>query len=393
MNLVGLDVNASRVRAVQGPAGAAAHALPLEDTRRDLPMALSLQHRSLGVGQAGLSLCRELPHLVCDNFLPRLGTPQEWAGGRHRIDATRALAAIFDKLRSPCASAKGVVLALPGYLTREQVERIAPLADKARLFMLGSVPASIALALSAYKTAPWSGLAIVVDADDHALTYSVLASSPGESDPEQRGKNEPPVTTFTLIQAEAHPLPRLGVQTWKARLIDAVADRCVRHSRRDPRDSGPAEQMIFNQLDEVIDACRQDQMVEVVVQGSQWCQNLILRPEDVRAACTALVKQAADELRQIIRGAESDEEEGVKALLVSASAWRLPGLREALQDESSDIPLTQLSADAGCLGAHELAGHFHRGDLPREHLDAVVRCPLAVAPPKAPEKKRRLFRF
>jgi hypothetical protein len=391
MSLVGLDLNATRARAVIGPAGVPPKDLPLEDTRRELPAVLSLQNRHPEAGRAGLALCRQLPHLVCENFFSRLGTPHEWSAGRHRINAARALGIYLERIRAQSGAGKGVALAVPPYLTRQQGEILAAAVVKSRLPYLGSVPATIALALSAFKASPWTGPAIVVDLDDHALTCSVAASSPGSSS--TLSINEDPLpASFTLVHINSTPLPRLGLTAWKMRLIDGVSDRCIRHSRRDPRDSGAAEQMLFDQLDEVFDACRQEQMVEIVVQGAQWCQNLILRPEDVRGFCGTLVQHAIEQFRSVVGSAEA---EGAQCVLVSASAWRLPGLREALQEELAEqMVLIHLEADAAALGAHDLAAHFQAGNLPREHLDAVVRCPLAEAEPKAPpKKKRRLFGF
>src|SRR5437763_733306 len=80
--------------------------------------------------------------------------------------------------------------------------------------------------------------------------------------------------------AGSRSLPRLNLQAWKTRLLDAVADRCVRHSRRDPRDSAPSEQMLYEQLDGALDACRQGRSVELVIEAAHWYQNVILGPEE-----------------------------------------------------------------------------------------------------------------
>jgi hypothetical protein len=284
-----------------------------------------------------------------------------------------------------------MVFALPPYLERKQGELFTAAASKAKVPYLGSVPAPIALSLTAFLPAPWSGPAIVVDLDDHALSFSVVHSTPGNV---ELTHNEDMVPgSFSLMMTHTQSRPRLGLVAWKTRTIDGIADSCIRQSRRDPRDSGTAEQMLYDQLDDVFDAIRQEQMVEVVVQGPTWCQNLILRPEDVRSFCAPLAAHAVERLRELLSAREA---EGAQRVLISATAWRLPGLREALQDELFEgVGLTPLEADAAAAGAHGLAVYFEGGALPREHLDAVMRCPLVQHAPvqKAPEKKKRLFRF
>src|SRR5947209_6828125 len=108
--LIGLDLNTSRARAVHGPAQALPRLLPLAGTADDLPMVLSLQGRQAQVGQAGAALCRLLPHLTCMDFLAHVGEPREWAAGRHRLDALKALGLVFDCLQPALAEAKGMVL-------------------------------------------------------------------------------------------------------------------------------------------------------------------------------------------------------------------------------------------------------------------------------------------
>src|SRR5436305_841609 len=83
--------------------------------------------------------------------------------------------------------------------------------------------ATRAAALAGHADQPWSNLALVVDVDDHALTWGAVAAEEGWA---------------RLVDFRA--APQLGLRAWKDRLLDAIADRCVRQSRRDPRDSAVA---------------------------------------------------------------------------------------------------------------------------------------------------------
>src|SRR5205085_8480438 len=94
--LIGLDLNATRARAVCGPTAQAASPLSLEGSDFELPVAVSLEERTPVVGRAGAALSRRQPDLACLDFLPQLGTGRVWSAGRLRIDAAGALALVFD---------------------------------------------------------------------------------------------------------------------------------------------------------------------------------------------------------------------------------------------------------------------------------------------------------
>ncbi|MGE3805217.1 MAG: hypothetical protein AB7K24_11145, partial [Gemmataceae bacterium] len=66
MSLNGMDMNSSRLRALNGPAGIPPHALALEGKERELPMSISLASRYAEVGRAGQTVCRSQPFVVCD---------------------------------------------------------------------------------------------------------------------------------------------------------------------------------------------------------------------------------------------------------------------------------------------------------------------------------------
>ncbi len=378
--VIGLDLNAGRARAVQAAPGRVTELVPLAG-EAELPLALSLEGRSPEVGRAGLGLIRRAPHLACANFLPCLGERHEWSAGRHRLDAAQALALVLDRLRPACTAAQAVTLAVPTYLRAEQVEALLRVAEKARLPVCGWVAAPLAVTLTAYAEQPWAGPALVLDADEHALTWVAVAVEFGQA---------------RVLEAQA--LPHLGLRAWKGRLLDAVADRCVRQCRRDPRDSAPAEQSLYEQLDGALDAGRRGQTAELMVQMAQWGQNLLLRPDDLAAACAPLVRPALAEMRALRQSLPS---EVAPVLLVTESAGRLPGLVAALEgalaggesgpepggdaedfgegllDEGPDRgAVSVLSPDAAARAACDLAGRWQRGELPRG--------PVAVAPLSPP---------
>src|SRR5437773_762541 len=113
MSLIGLDLNATRVRAVQGPIQNLPAPLYLDGERRDLPLALSLEGRPPEVGRAGTVLCRRAPHMACFDFLPHLDQPKKWEAGKHHLDAEQALGLIFRDVHAVCLRTKGLAIALP----------------------------------------------------------------------------------------------------------------------------------------------------------------------------------------------------------------------------------------------------------------------------------------
>jgi hypothetical protein len=377
MSVIGLDLNATRARAVHGPASQVPVALRLEGEHFDFPVALSLEGRHAVAGRAGATLCRRLPHLACLDFLPYLGDARAWTAGRLRLDAGRALGLVFDALHRRLGKAEGLALALPPYLTEAQAALVARVAEKARWPLLGSVSAPVAAALAAHEQLPWSGLALVLDVDGHALSWSAV--SLGEDRVE-------------LLQSQ--PSPRLARGAWMCRLLDGTANRCVRVSRRDPRDSADADQSLYDQLAEWLERGADEGPVELAAQAAQWYQLLTLSADDLRAFCAPLVQQTLAELQRFLLTSATPGPVGV--VLMTAPAAQLPGLAAALRnhlqtpEEQQQLPDSDddfgedllfgdhvsshvhvLDADAVARAAHDLAVRLLRSELKRGHHDAL----------------------
>ncbi len=358
-SLIGLDVNATRLRAVAGPPGAA-QLVPLEDGHADLPLAVSLQGGCPDVGRAGLRLCRRLPHLACVNFLPDLGEPRTWEAGRTRLTAEDALALAFDRVRPAARRAGAVALALPAYLGPEQVGIALTLAQKAGLRVTGSLPSPLAVALAGHAEQPWTGPALVVHADDHALTWAVAVVEEREA---------------RLVAAQ--PLPGLGLLAWKDHLLGAICDRCVQAFRHDPRDSAPAEQALYEQLDGLLDAAWHGREAPLLLEMSQRAHKLIVSPATVGALCASLVHQAVGGLVPLLAvlGARPQ----VARIVLTGAAARLPGLGAALEGRPAPQPLPDgdgelfqvLTPEAVARAAHDLAESFCRGEVEPGHVESA----------------------
>jgi hypothetical protein len=377
-------------------------------------MILSLKGRQPEVGRAGVALCRLLPHLTCADFLAQLGESREWVAGRHRLDAVKALTLVFGQLAPAFAGAQGVVMALPAYLTRAQVMLLPPLAEMVRLPLLGTVQAPLAKALAAYLAQPWSGVALVVDVDEHLLTAAAVLAEDDQ-------------LSVRAIQSWS----QLSLRVWKGRLIDAVADRCIRQSRRDPRDCAPAEQALYEQIENALDACAGGKAVEFLLQTNHWYQHIVLRPEEFTACCDRLAGQVVQAIQEMLIASACRE--ALRVVLVSRTAGRLPGLVAALQkafaehllsaelqpsgdfgedllaeraepaaddfgehllaERAEPVGVVVLSADAAAQAAHQLAARFLGGELSRGHFDFSIPLPKSESPSGSGESKKRTFRL
>lgn len=379
---LGVDLNAGRARAAHGRS-ARNKLFLLDDPHPDLPLAISLDRRTPELGRGALAACRTLPHTICAGYLPLLGQPTQWTAGRHTLTADGAVALALDRLRTACHGYDGLSLALPTYLSLSQVVKLLGLAERAKVKIRGTATVPLALAAERathflYGQADESGpsapagrsitptTVLIVDADDHALTASVVRIA----EEEVRLLS---TTTF----------PRLGVRLWRERLLDALADRCVRLCRRDPRDTADAEQMLFDQIDDAIDRARTGQRVSLSVRATHWYQDLVQTPADLDAFCASLSRQAAEEVRLFV-GA-SNEPEPPRAAWLTHDAGRLPGLAAALhQNMAERTSVRVLHPEAAAAAAANLVDRWALGELPRTHLDTVINLPPRPDPRLAP---------
>jgi hypothetical protein len=394
---LGIDLNATRARAATG-AAARGQAVLLDDPHPDLPLAVSMEKRALELGRAGTALCRRLPHLACIGHLPYLGHPQEWKGGRHRIDTAMALTLVLEKLRSACSGFDSVYLGLPAYMTAPQVAKIAALATKSRFAIKGVSLSALALAADracallnsqpqesattenwivplhrAGKT-PLPADAIVIDADEYALCASLV----------QIDANRVRAVASTALQ-------KLSTRLWKERLLTARSDRCVRVCRRDPRDSAAAEQSLYEQIDESLDLIRLGQKVVLTVRAAHWYQDLELAPEEFDNYCSTLTGQAVDGIRALLNSGLQTAPP--RAVWLTHEAGRLPGLAQSLhQNMAERTNVGVLRPESVAVAIANLGERCNSGELPHAPFDTSIPIQLKRPESKAPPPSAKTVR-
>ncbi len=311
MTRIGLELNASVVRGVLGPAGDYPPPLPLEPPGHDLPMVFLLERSTPELGRAATNVVREKGHLICRDFLHHVGETgpkaTRWKVGRHRLDADAALALVFQRLQPIGKTAREVVITLPSYIGQPQADVIRKLALKAKFPLGATLSAPLAAAMIAYAEQAWMSSAVVLDVDDHAATLAHVRAIDG-----------------TAQVQETRTLPNLGLQIWKDRIVNALADACVWQTRRDPRDTPAAEQRMYDQLDGLFDATLQGLVVQIGVQGSNWYQNLLVGPSQATHFCGNLLAAMSGEIERFLQGFRDETIPPV--FVLTHAAGRLPGL-------------------------------------------------------------------
>jgi hypothetical protein len=381
--------------------------LCLDGNQVEMPLAISLEEKHPVIGRPGVALTRKRPHLACLDFLPHLGTQRVWTVGRHNLGAESALGLVFGVMARSLSRATGMGLVLPAYLDDVQVDQVRRLAEAARLNPVGTVPSPLAAALAAMEDAgatvsssprsTASGLLLVIDADGYALTWSIV-------------EREETHVNLRLCQ----PALQLGRGQWFRKLLDGVAHRCVRQSRRDPRECGETEQALYDQIVHAVDSPPANGLWQLRIQGKSWYHHLMLTPEDVTAFVAPLLRQALGEMETILGTIHALG--GLSGAVVTAAAASLPGLVPALlarletilqpppADEDADFgdslltfvnrsePVLVLPPDALASAGHEVAVRIHSGDVPPGHLESIPLSSAPVAPQKDSGPARLSFR-
>jgi len=362
MKLAVLDINGSRVRAVTGADGSVPQILALDGTRLELATAIRLAGRRSEAGQAAVAICRQYPHLTCAGFLASLDEDQPRPTRQGELSPEQALALVVAHLRESLASCDHLGLCLPGYLRESQAMKCRAAFAKTRLRVLGAIPSAVALAVAA-RADDDNRACATIEVDCHGLTFGYVDAS-------EHG----------LRLADHHVIAELGMNAWWEALLDGIAEICIRQNRRDFRDSGVAEQGVFGQLDDVISAASKGELIEIVIRTKQWCQNLILRPDQIAAMCEPLAVRAANALADWL------QEKAPRScqVIVSDEAARHPGLKAAVQDEAKGMEVVEVNTTKALSRVHAQASRWAGADAAK-----LWHCLApAAAPPKSANNDR-----
>ena len=375
MSLVGLDLNASRVRGVASNGQQSPVRLALEREAVEYPLALSLEGRIVVAGSAGERLTRLRPHVACLDFLPHLGTARQWTGPRLRVSADEALRHCLLGLGRSLNRVTALGVCVPAYLNDGQIQQVQEIFRAARLPLIGvmrSTQAALLAQLLPDPSAANETPVLVVDVDGHALTWCLIDQQGGQ-----------PLMRDMQVSAA------LSRVTWLRRLLDGIAGRFIRQSRHDPRESGEAEQALYEQVRTLLSREHRPALVPLGVHTPQWSCHLMLPVEDLVAFAGPCLRQAALELDSILQAAEPHG--GVRRAILTGAAASLPGLADLIRSRLQAPPpsdeadygdaildtldqgrVLELTDDDLAMAACELANRIHTGQLPRGFHDSLT---------------------
>ncbi|MFQ3594383.1 MAG: Hsp70 family protein, partial [Gemmataceae bacterium] len=373
MSLVGLDLNATRLRGVASNGLHPPARLALEREAAEFPLALSLEGRSILAGSAGQRLTRLRPHLACVDFLPHLGTARQWNGPKLRVTAEEALRHCLQAVGRTLNRITGVGLCVPGYLSDEQVQQMQEIFRVARLPLMGLLRSTQAALLArslAGSTTDSETPVLIVDVDGHALTWSVIDHQSGQ----------PQLLSM-------HVSAVLSRASWLRRLVDGVAGRFIRQSRHDPRESGETEQAIYEQVCKFVSRETLPSFLPFGLHTPSWSCHLMIPAEDLVAFVGPCLRQAALELDSLLH--ETHAQGGIQQAILTGPAAALPGLADLVRSRLQALPplddgdygeailhhlaqdrVVELGDDDLSVAACELAKRIHAGQLPRGFHDA-----------------------
>lgn len=379
--LIGVDLNASRLSATMAVNGQA-KPIALTAAHPDLILMVNLETRQVGLGPI-----RKSPHLICSNFLSQLGLPHEWRGPRYTFTPESALRASFEALRQSLSRlGTQFALTLPSYLTPAQIKCVLDAASAAKLTLTTTSTSSLAIAahraesvLAPGRETPprekpdWvvpmrplpsgPGVAVIVDVDESCLFASAVQVNESE----------------VRILASGH-WPSCSLRFWRDRLLDAISDRCVRLCRRDPRDSGAAEQGLYDAIEDALDRSRRGQTVTLAARADRWYQDLTLTPADLESFSAEQTKQASRLLGEMLSSLALPVPP--KAVWLSAKAAALPGLATALYEQSPEgTEVAVLPVEAAAEAAAALDARARSGQLSASHHDGVMPLHRVAEPP------------
>jgi len=330
MGLIGLELSDAGIMAVRELPGA----LPVDGASTESPgYALLLKDRLL-VGREAEGKARLYP-LQCNNrFWDQLSTePLNQPGMLAKSHAELAFSHLRRIWRRIQSQGDELILAVPGYLQREQLGLIVSMAEELSMPLKGIVGIGLASASSLW---PESMLLCV---DIHLHRAEVTFMEQGDR-----------ITQKESLTAEGKGLAFLH-EAW----VKVVADEFIHATRFDPLHRAESEQALYDRLPEILEAfsVHSSTTFEMTSGARSYRANL------TRERFVHKSGEVFWEIRQLVAAMEQKHGkpgQGV-TLLLSHRLSRLPGCREMLAAVPG-VRIGELEPGSAARGALALAEEF-----------------------------------
>ncbi len=400
--LAGLELTAQLARAVVWQADRF-RTVVLDPPDAELAMCIDLEGRQPRLGQAALRHVRLRPHTVHTGFSAKLADPSVRLHGRYELHPDDAMRLVLHTLRQ-ALHAEGparVVVAVPPYLGPGQIRRLEELAEEVDLSLQGTVVSPLAVAAAPQAVQHLTRAATSTNPRAGGLANSLAPDPSSTSDSGERCALPVPASgglpaVVVVVDIDSHALTAAAVQIdataarlqavcswpnwsayyWQERLIDMLADRCIRLCRYDPRDCPEAEQGLFDQLEGALTAGQLGQPTRIRLRTRHWYQDIPVLPSEWESWCTALARGSVAAIRRWLEQQLGNR--SVRAVWLTAAAARCPGLaRQIALEMPHHTEVQRLTPEAVAEAAACLVPRWLAAELPLAHLDTFIPLPRA----------------
>ena len=321
------------------------------------PGVVVLDGETLLTGREAASRARLKPRWTYDRFWEELDEaplPRPFPRTLRRADLAHAhLEEIWESTRE---RADGVVLAIPGCFSHEQLGLVLGIARACGMPVTGMIDSSVASStlpeLSDQGSNP-TPVAVHLDLHLHRTVATRV-----DRDHQVRGE-----VKRGRIDVNDH----VGLVTFFDAWVRLIAQGFIRTTRFDPLHRGESEQALYLRLPGWLDELRREDKTTLVMEAGGKSHSIEITCEQIVACAQPFYEQVA-ELAKALEPAGQQT-----TLLLSKRMAELPGLEDFLRLANQNLVV--LPGAAGAKGALKLVGRF-RSDTPKEELPFVTRIAL-----------------
>ncbi|MHC4941322.1 MAG: hypothetical protein ACYTHK_20535 [Planctomycetota bacterium] len=319
MTLLAIELNDAGIRAARSTED---EPVPVDGTHLASPGYAWLQKKSVITGVAAQQQAAEQPLGVDNRFWDRLDTePVDPRIPRSPNRAEVAFAHLRHVMQAARKHGEDVVLAVPAFYERRELEILVGIARELKLPLKGLVASAIAIDPGAIDP----GAYLLVDLTLYRASLSVVEL--GE----------------TVLLRHARVAPDVGVLAMRRQWVKTIGAEFVRKTRFDPLHDAVTEQRLHDRLPALLDALARDGSDRVELEAGTRAHHVTVTSDMLEQSAHGLVFGLCRDVQSVMAA------HPLSAILLSGEAMRVPGLQRVLQRQVP-VPVRGLEPGAAALG-------------------------------------------